>query len=631
MVEKHLAIRRKKAYTGNRTGEGRGMDGKYQVLEQAFGYSSFRSGQEALIDAQLAGRDAFGVMPTGGGKSLCYQIPALLSPGVTLVVSPLISLMKDQVAALKKAGVAAAYINSSLTPEQIRAVYRHLLAGDYKLVYIAPERLLTEGFLAAVRQLRIAILAVDEAHCISQWGQDFRPSYLKIVDFLDQLGDRPVVSAFTATATPRVREDVERILRLRDPLRVVTGFDRPNLYFEVLKPRQKPATLLALVRERQGKSGIVYCATRNKVEKMCALLQKNGVAATRYHAGLSDEERRADQDDFVHDRCPVIVATNAFGMGIDKSNVAYVIHYNMPQSMEAYYQEAGRAGRDGADAECILLYSAGDIRTARFLIENRSQPGDVPDEQRRQIMRQELARLEQMIGYCKTPDCLRGYILSYFGEQHGAHCGRCGNCGEAGEEQDITTQAKMILSCVKRMQDHTGSAPRVALLVRTLRGSRDQRIQEQGLDTLSTYGLIKNISRDALRAMVERLDALGYLQIGPPHESVTLTARAGAVLFHGETVCMPVRKAARAAKRVDGLTPDEGLLDALKALRLRIATDENLPAYIVFSNATLQDMASKKPTNIAEFLEVSGVGSYKAEQYGPRFLAEIARYLTEHS
>lgn len=462
------------------------MDRKHQILNQYFGYSSFRSGQEELIDAQMAGHDVVGVMPTGGGKSLCYQIPALLSDGITLVVSPLISLMKDQVAALKKAGIPAAYINSSLSPEQIKTVYKNLLAGKYKIAYIAPERLLTDGFLSTIRNIKVPIVAVDEAHCISQWGQDFRPSYLRIVEFLKSLSHRPVVSAFTATATPQVRDDIVRILELQEPLRVVTGFDRPNLHFDVLKPRNKPATLLGLIKSRPGKSGIVYCSTRKEVEKTCLMLQNNGISATRYHAGLSDKERHMNQDDFVYDRCNVIAATNAFGMGIDKSNVSYVIHYNMPQSMEAYYQEAGRAGRDGSDAECILLYSAGDIRTAKYFIEHPIPNDEISESQQKQIRKQELLKLDKMIGYCKTTDCLRGYILEYFGEHHGKACGNCGNCSTVATEKDITTQAEMILSCIKRIQNHLGYSVSITLLIRVLRGSKDRRILDLGLDTLST-------------------------------------------------------------------------------------------------------------------------------------------------
>ena len=603
------------------------MDRKHEVLAQVFGYAAFRGGQEALIDAQLAGRDALGIMPTGGGKSLCYQIPALLSGGITLVVSPLIALMKDQVAALKKAGVPAAYINSSLTPEQIRAVYKNLLAGRYKIVYVAPERLAAEGFLHTAQALDISILAVDEAHCISQWGQDFRPSYLKIVDFLNTLDRRPVVSAFTATATAQVREDIARILALRDPVCVVTGFDRPNLRFEVLTPQKKEPVLLSLVEARAGKSGIIYCSTRKDVEKVCQMLQDHGVAATRYHAGLSDEERRENQDDFVYDRCPVIVATNAFGMGIDKSNVAYVLHYNMPQSMEAYYQEAGRAGRDGTGAECILLYSASDVRTAKYLIEHSGTNDELTEDERRQLVERDLLRLNQMVGYCRTTACLRGYILSYFGEPHAGRCGHCGNCDAAVTERDVTTQAKMILSCVRRIQDHIGYPVGAALLVRTLRGSRDRRILTLGLDTISTYDLMHDTPRAELRELVEQLETDGYLQQTAKCGALTLTDRARDVLFYDEPVRILVRSAPKPKRRAaKAPAPDDALFEALKALRLQIAEHEHIPAYIVFSNATLRDMAAKRPATMEEFLEVSGVGTYKANLYGEAFLSLLNGY-----
>lgn len=604
------------------------MDEKYRVLKQYFGYSSFRDGQEALIDAQLKGRDAFGIMPTGGGKSLCYQIPALLSEGVTLVISPLISLMKDQVSALQKEGIASAYINSTLSPEQLEAVYENLAAKRYKIVYAAPERLAAGSFLRAIKKVHISIVAVDEAHCISQWGQDFRPSYLTIVDFLDKLGYRPVVSAFTATATPAVREDVERILALKDPLRVVTGFDRPNLRFEVLKPHSKPAAVLELIQNRQGKSGIVYCSTRKDTEKVCTMLQNRGILATRYHAGLSDEERQENQESFIHDRCDVIVATNAFGMGIDKSNVSYVIHYNMPKSMEAYYQEAGRAGRDGTEAECILLYGAGDVTTARYLIEHTTPKDGASEAQRKQVLEQDLWRLDQMVAYCKTGKCLRAYILAYFGESAEPSCHNCGNCSTPTTAQDITIPARMILSCVKRIQDRLGYPVGAALVMRVLCGSRDKRILALGLDELSTYGLMRPTPRAQVREWIELLETDGALQKSSEHGALTLTARAGDILFRGQKVIVQVRKPVTPAAKPHKPTPaaDDGLFDALKLLRLRIAAKERIPAYLVFSNATLQDMAAKAPTTMDEFLSVSGVGKYKADRYAAEFLAEVRRH-----
>ena len=609
------------------------METKESVLQRVFGYSAFRGGQEALIDAQLRGQDAFGIMPTGGGKSLCYQIPALLLEGVTLVISPLISLMRDQVMALKNAGVAAAYINSSLTPAQIRLVYRNIRSGMYKIIYVAPERLLTDGFLEAIQARKVSLVTVDEAHCISQWGQDFRPSYLKIVDFLNILTPRPVVSAFTATATEAVRQDIAQILQLRDPLRVVTGFDRPNLRFEVRRPKQKLPALIELVQQRRDKAGIVYCATRKAVEEVCENLQLNGIAATRYHAGLPDEERRDNQEDFLYDRKTVMVATNAFGMGIDKSNVSYVIHYNMPQSLESYYQEAGRAGRDGAEAECILLYAPGDVQTAKYLIQHPALSGELSQEELEQKQRQDLERLDVMVNYCKTQSCLRGYILDYFGQEHESFCGNCSNCSTELEERDITDQARMILSCVQRMSAKLGYSLGLTSVVRTLLGSRDKRLLQLGLDKLGSYGMLRKLGKDDLRAMAESLESQGYLETDPVHGGVSLTQKAQGVLFEGKTVSMRLPKAEASApvsSPVGGeQSPD--LLAMLKRLRWKIAMQESVPAYIIFSNATLEDMARKAPTTLEAFAKVNGVGSVKVKRFGEVFVDAIADYLQEHS
>ena len=608
------------------------METKESVLRRVFGYTSFRGGQEQLIDGVLDGRDVFGIMPTGGGKSLCYQIPALLMEGVTLVVSPLISLMRDQVMALKNAGVAAAYVNSSLTPNQIRLVYRNIQSGMYKIIYVAPERLLTDGFLEAIQARRVDMVTVDEAHCISQWGQDFRPSYLKIVDFLKCLPVRPVVSAFTATATDRVRQDIEEILKLQNPVRVVTGFDRPNLRFEVRKPRQKPAAILELVRERRDKSGIIYCSTRKNVEQVCERLRQAGIRATRYHAGLSDQERHENQEDFLYDRAPVMVATNAFGMGIDKSNVAYVIHYNMPQSLESYYQEAGRAGRDGAEAECILLYSAGDVETAKYLIGHPAGGAELSPEAQEQLQRQDLERLNRMVGYCKTNDCLRGYILDYFGQSHEAKCGNCGNCDTDLTQQDITGEAKDILLCVQRVTAKLGYSIGVTSILRVLLGSREKRLLQMGLQDLSVYGKRRGADRNDLRTVAEALEAQGYLRTDPVHGGICLTEKAGKVLFEGEQVGMLVKPDKK--KSPAPVLAEEGagaLYDVLKDLRLKIAKKERVPVYIIFSNATLEDMAKKCPRTMEDFYDISGVGSVKAQRYGEIFLDTIAEFLLEHN
>ncbi|MBQ8974462.1 MAG: DNA helicase RecQ, partial [Oscillospiraceae bacterium] len=570
---------------------------KLTVLREYFGYCSFRDGQEQLIDAVLSGRDVFGIMPTGGGKSLCYQVPAMLLRGVTFVVSPLISLMQDQVTALKEAGVPAAYINSTLTFEQMRAVFANIRAGRYKIIYVAPERLGTQSLQGLAREVPIDLVAVDEAHCISQWGQDFRPSYLKIVDFVSALNRRPVVAAFTATATDTVRKDVTRILGLKDPLCVITGFDRPNLSYEVCTDTQKDAQLLRLLLAKKGQSGIIYCATRKSVESVCDGLCRQGIGATRYHAGLSEEERRRNQEDFVYDRKPVMVATNAFGMGIDKSNVRYVIHYNMPQSLEAYYQEAGRAGRDGEPADCVLLYSAGDVTTARYLIEHGEENRELSAPEQRRIIRQNLRRLQIMVDYCKTRECLRGYILDYFGQDHDDTCGNCSNCLGEYEQADITTQSQMILSCVKRIENTLGYNVGATLVIDTLRGSREQRIRDLGLDGLTTYGIMRQVPKKILRCYIDALEQEGYLYTDPTYRALRITARANEVLFHAKRVSIKLRReekpriSRRVLRKGELSRTDTALFDKLRALRRELAEAEGIAAFMIFSDATLRDMA----------------------------------------
>ena len=607
---------------------------KNELLYRVYGYDTFRPGQEKLIDAVLSGKDVFGIMPTGGGKSICYQIPALMLPGITFVVSPLISLMMDQVAALKAVGVPAAYINSTLSGPQVQAVYRNLIAGKYKIVYIAPERLDYPGFQGVAQRLSISFLAVDEAHCISQWGQDFRPSYLRIVEFINSLPYRPVVGAFTATATTQVRQDVERILNLRQPVRAVTGFDRPNLYFDVIHPELKDRELKRLLTERRGKSGIIYCSTRKKVETVCENLQSLGYSATRYHAGLEESERRQNQEDFLYDRKPIMVATNAFGMGIDKPNVSFVIHYNMPKSIEAYYQEAGRAGRDGSEADCILLYNTGDINTARFLIQNGSDNEDLDPVQKAMIQKQDLARLESMILYCKTQTCLRGYILEYFGQKHPEVCGNCGTCRGIYKDVDITREAQMILSCVKRIRDKLGYDVGINLLGNVLRGSKNKRIMELSLNELTTYGLLKEKGRSDIHAMIEHLEAEGYLNGDPEFQTIGLTPAAGEVLYRGKQVQMKVEVEPEITLPTIGVprlgSQDADLFDVLKELRANLAKEAGIPAYVVFSNATLTDMAKKKPKTMSEFRKVSGVGEIKAAWYGTAFLKRIQQYIDEN-
>lgn len=623
---------------------------KFSALKQYFGHTAFRPGQEELIDALLSGRDALGVMPTGAGKSMCYQIPALLGDGTALVISPLISLMQDQVAALTQAGVPAAFVNSSLSAAQCREVFRRAEAGGYRLVYVAPERLETADFQRFAAKARLSLVAVDEAHCVSQWGQDFRPGYLAIAEAIERLPRRPVVGAFTATATAQVRDDIVRLLRLRDPLCLTTGFDRPNLYFDVAQPKDKRAYLFAYLAGRREKSGIVYCATRKAVETVCDGLLRHGVSAARYHAGLTEEERRKNQEDFVYDRVRVMVATNAFGMGIDKSNVGFVVHYNMPKNIESYYQEAGRAGRDGEPADCILLFSGGDVQTARFLIRNSQGNDALSEEERSEVLRRDLARLDAMAGYCSTGGCLRAYILRYFGEAADGACGHCGNCDNGFVQKDITVEAQKILSGVARVEKRYARGLGTAAIVGMLRGSGEQRVLRLGLDRLSTYGVLRGVDAREVRAYIEHLIAEGCLErTEGEYPVLQLAGGAGDVLFRGKKVTLSVRAPRAGEDARDAAKPgptrrgsaaseaaassfaalDSGLLAALRALRIRLAQEAGVPAYIVFSNATLSDMAARQPHTPVEFLEVSGVGEVKAQKYGKAFLDAIRAYEEE--
>ncbi len=590
------------------------------LLHHYFGHREFRPGQEPLIQSILAGRDVLGVMPTSAGKSVCYQVPAMALPGMTLVISPLISLMANQVASLNQAGIPAAYLSSSLDLEDYRQILRKAGMGAYKLLYVAPERLFTPGFLAMIEQASISFVAVDEAHCVSQWGQDFRPSYLKIPEFLQQLPTRPVLGAFTATATEQVKADIVSLLQLQDPLTLTTGFDRPNLYFGVVHTRQKDAWILDYLKKNPGKSGIIYCATRKNVEALCGQLQASGYLATRYHAGLSDWERKKNQEDFVYDRARVMVATNAFGMGIDKSNVSFVLHYNMPKNLESYYQEAGRAGRDGEPASCILLFSPGDVQTAKFLILNSSDNQELSSEDRALLQERDLERLEKMERYCKTTDCLRQTILAYFG-QDTPPCGNCSTCMGTYQASDITVEAQKILSGVARVCRMYPSGLRKSSILQMLRGSRGKRILELNLDSLPTYGILKDLSQDRLNQYIDRLIELEYLTVTPTEFPVLLaTAKAGQVLFQGEKVeiLLPVKNLSR--EKPVNEAPDDLLLTSLKARRMQLAQAEGVPAYIIFSNATLTDMALKRPMSMEALLEVSGVGKVKAQRYGDSFL-----------
>ena len=605
-----------------------------EVLKRYFGYDAFRPGQGEVVRALLEGRDALCVMPTGAGKSLCYQVPALLLKGVTLVVSPLISLMKDQVAALNQAGVRAAYLNSSLTPRQFALALENARQGLYRVIYVAPERLETPAFQDLCREIAVPLVAVDEAHCVSQWGQDFRPSYLRIRDFVESLPARPVLGTFTATATPEVRDDIRDLLGLQDPFCVATGFDRPNLRFAVenVPQREKTNALLRLLREQKGRSGIVYCLARRTVEEVCEALRARGIAATRYHAGLSDAERRQNQDDFLYDRAEVMVATNAFGMGIDKSNVAFVIHYNMPKNLESYYQEAGRAGRDGSNAVCTLLYSGQDVKLNAFLIEKEEENPLLTEEQARAVREGMREGLRRMARYCTTGDCLRGYILRYFGEKAGERCGNCSNCDEENQRtMDASEEARAAIRCVQEMGERYGRT----LVQEVLRGSGAARVQALGLQHCASFGALRGRALPAVRALLDALlDREALESSGGEYPVLRLGPRAQEIL-DGAPVRLRVRDEAQqeeaprrrrdAQRAPGGEAVDEALLAELKALRNRLAAEAHVPAYVVFSDATLRDMCAKRPATPEEFLEVSGVGEYKLRRYGKEFLRVLRR------
>ena len=568
--------------------KGKKMSDKLSVLKDYFGHDSFRDGQEQIVDALLDGRDALCIMPTGAGKSMCYQIPALLFDGVTIVVSPLISLMKDQVGSLVQSGVPAAYINSSLSYPQFLRVLSNTEHGKYKIIYVAPERLLTDGFLDTCKKIKISMVAVDEAHCVSQWGQDFRPSYLKIVSFIKSLENRPIVGAFTATATNDVKEDIKKILRLENPFEITTGFDRPNLFFGVIKSSSKDEKLIDLIRERGDRSGIVYCATRKNVESVCELLCDNGFSATRYHAGLDEYERRKNQEDFVFDRKNIMVATNAFGMGIDKSNVTYVIHYNMPKNIESYYQEAGRAGRDGGEADCILLYSPKDVRLNRFMIENSEGNDELTIEENEQIRERDFERLKHMTFYSTTNDCLRGFILRYFGGDKKAYCGKCSNCLSVHKLVDVTIDAQKIMSCIAR----TGQRYGKTVICDVLKGSKSEKILKAELNNQSTYGIMKEVTARHIFGTIDFLAEKEYISSDNETEALKLLPKSRDVLFGLERLVM--KKVENSEKVVKTHRPEvpvnSELLDALKALRKSIASKKSVPAYVIFSDATLIDI-----------------------------------------
>lgn len=582
-----------------------------QILQKFYGYEDFRPGQKKVVESLLNRNDTVAIMPTGAGKSICFQIPALLFEGVTLVISPLISLMKDQVDSLRQLGIAAVYINSSVSKAQLYKDLQNISAGFYKIIYIAPERLTSEYLPDSFKNLNISMVAVDEAHCLSQWGHDFRPSYRNILNFTNSLRIKPIISAFTATATPEVKTDIINLLGLKQPNVFVTGFDRPNLYFSVLRGEVKDKFVINYVKKHQDEAGIIYVGTRKDVDALQVLLEIKGIKAGRYHAGMTDEERNQMQEDFLYDNLSVMVATNAFGMGIDKPNVRYVIHYNMPKNMEAYYQEAGRAGRDGLSGNCILLYSPQDTQLQKFLISKSTE-----SEIRQQL---EYKRLQSMVDYCHTPQCLRAFILHYFGEfDVEEHCDNCSNCKLEGELIDITIDAQKVLSCVYRMHERFG----VKMIAEVLKGSKSAKVKQFNFERLSTYGLMKERKLKDISDLILRLSAMQYLDITESqYPVVTLNELSWQVLRGQKKVWqkMVIVKKAKAKGE---------LFEALRSLRKELATKEKLPPYMIFSDATLTQMATDKPTDLELMKNIRGVGEFKLQKYGEEFLTVIKSYIS---
>lgn len=600
---------------------------KYKILKEYFGYDEFRKGQEPLIDSILRGQDTLGIMPTGAGKSICYQVPGLMYEGITLVVSPLISLMKDQVRALNQAGIHAAYLNSSLTYNQYQLALSYAKQGRYKIIYVAPERLLTEEFLSFALQANISLLAIDEAHCISQWGQDFRPSYLLIVDFIRKLKKRPVVAAFTATATEVVREDIIRILDLEEPTVITTGYDRSNLFYSVQTPADKYQFVYEYLRENKEQSGVIYCSTRKLVEEVCERLQRDGFLATRYHAGLSDSERQKNQDDFIFDRNPIMVATNAFGMGIDKSNVRFVIHYNMPKNLEGYYQEAGRAGRDGEAAECILLYSGQDVRVNQYMIDQSMDHNELDAMAREVVKQQDRERLKKMTYYCYTNDCLREYVLRYFGEYTSNYCGNCSNCLNNFEQVDVSMEARGLIACVEETHQRYG----INMILGIVAGSNTEQIRRANVNTLASYGSLKYVTKVRLRMILNHLLLKEYLHLTSDEYPILRLTKTSKQVESQEIVMKLVKEekqiAVKKRKKQTSDVVNVELFEALRELRLEFSKKEKVPPYIIFSDKTLKDMSGKAPVTKEEMLMVSGVGEVKFKRYGEAFMKVIKERL----
>ena len=584
-----------------------------KVLQNYFGYDSFRVGQEDVIGNVLNGDDTLCVMPTGGGKSVCYQVPALVLEGTVLVISPLISLMKDQVDALHAVGISAAFINSTMSTEEYQKTMEATIRGEYSLLYIAPERLDSPSFTNRLQLMDVSMVAIDEAHCISQWGHDFRPSYRNIRRVISLFHNKPIVLALTATATPAVREDICAQLGIDDGKTVMTGFERPNLTFSVVKGQDRDKFVKDYVKKNKGEAGIIYAATRKAVNQVHETLLKNGVTAAKYHAGLPDMERQLGQERFLNDEASVMVATNAFGMGIDKSNVRYVIHYQLPKNMESYYQEAGRAGRDGLDSDCTLLFSSQDVQTQRFLIDQSQDETRVPAE---------LEKLQSIIDYAHTESCLQKFIITYFGEKNVIDCGRCANCTDTRESSDVTEDVQKVLSCVIRMGQRFGKT----MIAQVLTGSRNKKVKDFGFEKLSTYGIMKDSSAKDVSDFIEFIISESYLGVENGQFPTIYVSENGKDILSGKVKVF--RKISVVTKQI---TKDDPLFEQLRVLRMRLAQESGVPPFVVFSDKTLQDMVEKMPLTEAEFLEVNGVGQAKLETYGDAFIKEIRSFQLEHA
>ena len=610
---------------------------KYEILKRYFGYDTFRNAQETLIDNILEGKDTLGIMPTGAGKSLCYQIPALLMDGITLVISPLISLMKDQVGSLNQAGIHAAFLNSSLTVNQYYKALSFAKQGRYPIIYVAPERLVTDEFLDFALNSNIVMVAVDEAHCVSQWGQDFRPSYLKIVEFIKKLPKRPIVSAFTATATKEVRDDIIDILELQSPMVITTGFDRRNLYFGVMTVKDRYSAIKNYLEIHNSDSGIIYCLTRKQVEEVCERLIKEGFLVTRYHAGLSDEERRKNQDDFIYDRIPIMISTSAFGMGIDKSNVRFVLHYGMPKNIESYYQEAGRAGRDGEPAECILYYSSRDVITNQLFIDNNQDNIELDEVTRAIVKERDRERLKKMTFYCFTNECLRDYILKYFGEYGSNYCGNCSNCLTQFEQVDVTEIARALISCVESSRQRYGTT----VIIDTVHGANTAKIKSYRMNENPYYSVLSKVPTYRIRQVLNYLQLEEYLFVTNDDYAVVKLGVKAKEIDNKQIIMKLAKESDRETKEVKSKSKkskadilgkeqftknEESLFEKLRGLRTEIAREEKVPPYIVFSDKTLTHMCIVKPKSKQEMLKVSGVGEFKFEKYGERFLNCIEKF-----